>query len=628
MTQYPTPDRLPTTAYDRLVDALRAHGSKITHPRAGQAQAQCPAHDDRNPSLSITRIQGQVLVHCHAGCNVGDVLAALTLTAKDLFDEPRGATYQYTNLDGAVLRTVTRTPDKKFWQGGETKGTSTLYRLPEVTVAVRQEAAVYVCEGEKDVHALESVGAIATTAPMGASNWHKVDATPLWGGKIRVIVDRDDAGRKWGRAVRDSLDGMVQSLTFLTARTGHDAADHIAAGHTLEEFRPLPEDEDPPEPSTAETVAASAAGVVTLSDVTPERVTYLWAGRLPAGKLVVVDGDPSVGKSTLMLDMSAHLSTGAAWPDGAAGTGPTNVLLMSAEDGLADTIAPRLVAAGADRTRIHAVLDVEILDGDGNPRMVPPSLPRDIGRLEFLVRHYAARLVVVDVLMAFLSNGVDSHRDQDVRGVLHQLAAMAERTGCTVILIRHLNKAGGSNALYRGGGSIGIVGAARAAFLVARDPEDDDRRILATTKMNLAAEPPSLAYRLVSDAATGSVRVEWETEPVDHTAASLLRTDDSEPSERSEAVDWLLGFLRESGGSAPARDVFKAARADGISERTLQRARAKAGVNSERRGFASGSVWFLEASLAPFMPAKSADANCANGVANVSSITTIHPNNP
>lgn len=340
--------------------------------------------------------------------------------------------------------------------------------------------------------------------------------------------------------------------------------------------------------------------VRTLADVPVELVSWLWPGYLPAGKLVVLDGDPSVGKSTCTTDLAARVSTGSGWPDGSPGSGPADVLLLSAEDGLSDTIAPRLTVAGADLSRVHALLEVPVAGEEGAVRMVPPSLPRDIPVMEQVIRINQVALVVIDVLMAYLNGRVDSHRDQDVRGVLHQLAAMADRTGATVVLIRHLNKAGGANALYRGGGSIGIIGAARAAYIIGRDPDDNDRRIFACSKLNIAAEPPTLAYRLISDDELGCARVEWEPGPVDLTAAALLSAprNEEERGERDEAAEWLSNYLSDAGGSAKASDVFKAARADGLAERTLKRARDRAGVTSERRGFGQGSVW----SLNPFGP--------------------------
>lgn len=368
------------------------------------------------------------------------------------------------------------------------------------------------------------------------------------------------------------------------------------------DLTPRPEfAEQPTDPWVASSEPeALGPNLVTMSRVTPERVSWLWPGRLPLGKLVVIDGDPSTGKSTLCLDIASHVSTGRKWPDGARGTSG-DVLLLSAEDGLADTIAPRLQAAGADASRIHALTEVPQFDDDGGVRMVPPSLPRDIPIIRHIIEKHGVKLVVVDVLMAYLNSGVDSHRDQDVRGVLHQLGAVSESTGCTIVLIRHLNKAGGSNALYRGGGSIGIVGAARSAFLVGRDPQDEDRRIFAVTKMNIAAEPPSLAYRLVSDPAAGCARVEWEAGTVDISANALLRVsaeDGDDEDDRNAAQTFILDFLTDRGLEAPAGDVIKAGRAAGFNENEMKNARKRSRspkVVSRKSGFgASGWVWAIE----------------------------------
>jgi len=349
----------------------------------------------------------------------------------------------------------------------------------------------------------------------------------------------------------------------------------------------------------------SDSTVHTLASVAPERITWLWPGRVPLGKLVVIDGDPSTGKSTLSLDLGARVSAGLSWPDGAPGPEPAGVLLLSAEDGLADTIVPRLTAAGADLARVHALTEVALVGLDGARQMVPPSLPRDIPVIEQQVRKYNVRLVVIDVLMAYLAGAVDSHRDQDVRAVLHRLAAMAEATGCTVVLIRHMNKAGGSNALYRGGGSIGIIGAARAAFLVARDPDDTDRRIFAVTKMDIGVEPPALAYRLQSDESLDCARVVWESDPVTLTAADLLRAplESEERTERDDAADWLRDRLSDTGGTAPSKEIKDAARKAGHQVRTLQRARDQLGIVVESSGFPRISYWSLpDAAVVPVVP--------------------------
>lgn len=320
---------------------------------------------------------------------------------------------------------------------------------------------------------------------------------------------------------------------------------------------------------------------VRLSDVTPERVRWIWPGRLPRGKLVILDGDPDKGKSTLVLDLAARLSTGSPMPDGHRIDAPEGVVVMSAEDGLADTIRPRLDAAGANPARIVAFTDVTT--AEGIKRL--PSLPADLDLLERIVHRERAALVAVDVLNAYLGGAVDSYRDQDVRRALHPLSAMAERTGATVLCLRHLTKgSGGANALYRGTGSIGIVGAARVGLVAAVDPDDEDRRVLAVGKCNLAEKAPALTYRLVPDEEHGVARVQWEGVSY-HTADGLLltreeRDDDTGP--RDEAVSFLSELLADGPVSAKAGKA-EAAEA-GVAPRTLDRAKKSLGVRSVKVG--------------------------------------------
>jgi len=340
--------------------------------------------------------------------------------------------------------------------------------------------------------------------------------------------------------------------------------------------------------------AESVGGItITLSDVEPEMVDWLWPARLPLGKIVVIDGDPSVGKSTITVDCAARVSTGSDWPDGTP-CRRRSVLLLSAEDGLADTIRPRLDAASGDPSRVHALTEIRYRDENDQIRSRPVTLA-DLDQIEAAVRRTNAILVVVDVLMAFLPGKVDSHRDQDVRGVLSGLAAMAERTGCCVLLLRHLNKSAGGSAMYRGGGSIGIIGAARMGLLAALDPEDENRRVLAAVKSNLAQMPEALAYQLVDSPEHGCARVEW-LGVSQHSAGSLLSVprDEDERSDRDEAVDWLTKYLVDQGGEAIASDVLRVATKDGITRTTLGRARTRAGVSSTKDGFGGPWIWRLD----------------------------------
>jgi hypothetical protein len=326
---------------------------------------------------------------------------------------------------------------------------------------------------------------------------------------------------------------------------------------------------------------------ILLSAVRPVPVDWLWAGRIPLGKITVIDGDPGLGKSVLSLDLAARVSTGSAMPDGSPGR-RGGVVLLSAEDGLDDTIRPRLDAAGAD---VHRILALDCVPGGADQGKRLPELPYDVPALRAAVQRMGALLVIVDPLMAYLGERVNSHRDGDCRRALFPLAELAQITGAAVVVIRHLNKAGGNNPIYRGGGSIGIIGAARSGLLVARDPDNPDRRILAATKSNLARLPASLAYDL-STAPDGALRIGWMGESP-HTAESLLAAggDDEDRDALAEAVEVLRAIL-PAGIRRRASEVRQEARAAGVEERTIRRAKAALGVRSERQGFGPAGEWY------------------------------------
>lgn len=276
----------------------------------------------------------------------------------------------------------------------------------------------------------------------------------------------------------------------------------------------------------------SGVDVIRFSDVKPEAVRWLWPSWIPRGMLTVLDGDPGLGKSVLTLDLAARLSRGDTMPDGQSGPEASGVVILSAEDDLARVIRPRLDVAGADVARIVTVRIVA--EGEGRE---PTITPADLSAIEQGIAKVAARLLIVDPLMAYLPADVNAHRDQDVRRALSSLRALAERTGTAVLVVRHLNKTESANALYRGGGSIGIVGAARAGLMLAPDPDDGsgEGRVLAVVKANLAPRPASLRLRLVADPGGPHPRVSWEG-ACEHTPETLLAIPmDPERREREEA---------------------------------------------------------------------------------------------
>lgn len=383
--------------------------------------------------------------------------------------------------------------------------------------------------------------------------------------------------------VRDKayLRRLMQTAESIRNQAGDGLGDQIGLllDRSTESFRLLGDD-----------YRARLSGTVVgirLTEVQSERVSWLWRGRIPFRKLTIVDGDPGLGKSVLTTEIAARISTGRSLLDSGQ-CAPMGVVLLSAEDGLSDTIRPRLEAAGADLSRIVAI---STLPGSSGERM--PEIPRDIPHIEAAVGQVKAGLVVIDPLMAFLGSEVNSRVDQDVRRALAPLAKMAERTGAALLLVRHLNKMTGTNAVYRGGGSIGIIGAARSGLLIARDPNDPDKRVLASIKSNLAAPPASLSFCLRSSN-NDAVQIEWLGES-QHGAEALLAAGISD-DDKSEVND-ATAFLREllTTGSCGAAEIERQAQQAGIPDRMLRRAKTLLGVKSVRRGgTATGGWWEWE----------------------------------
>src|SRR5207248_2815757 len=258
-------------------------------------------------------------------------------------------------------------------------------------------------------------------------------------------------------------------------------------------------------------------------------VQWLKPDWLARGVLTLLDGDPGLGKSTLAAELAARISRG----DGQQP--PASVLILSAEDDPARVIRPRLEAAGADLQRILLLESV-------GPEERPVQLPEDCDTLGQLIAEHHIGLVIVDPLMAFLGRGVNASSDAHVRRALHRLKRLAEQHQCAILIIRHLNKASHLPALYRGGGSIGILGACRLAWIVAKDPADETARVLAMNKSNLGPPPKSLRYRL--EQAGDVCRLAWAGE-CSWSAEEILRPMSEEKVKELGRVEECMQWLRE-----------------------------------------------------------------------------------
>ncbi|MDQ3919586.1 MAG: AAA family ATPase [Acidobacteriota bacterium] len=553
--------------------------------------ALCPAHDDRRNSLSVSRGAGEsVLLHCHAGCTFEAVQAALVA------DAPGRArvvsTYDYRDEAGALLYQAVRLEPKDFRQrkpdgaGGwayKLNGVPRVpYRLPELLAAPTEET-VFIVEGEKDADRLSALGLVATTNAGGAGKWRDEFSDYLRGRRVVVIPDNDEPGRDHAARVAQSLCGVgaeVRLLSLPGLPPKGDVSDWLDSGGLVDELLVLAD--SAPAFSGGEGATAPKVKSLTLvcmADVEPETVRWLWHPYIPFGKLTVLEGQAGLGKSWLTCALASAVSRGGALP-GCEPFEPGNVVMLSAEDGLADTVRPRLGAMGADVSRVFAVKELFALDSLG------------MLLLEEKVAEARPALVIIDPLFAYTGGKVDINRANECRAVTAPLAALAERYGCALVAVRHLSKSkGGGDALNAGIGSVDITAAARSVLLVGKDPDDEKRRAVVQTKNNLAPQGGALGYK-VEDG-----QFYWTGEST-LTAGRILSlpSDEQGRGEQAEAADFLRQVLAE--GPRAAKEIKAEAHQVGLSEQMLRTARMRLGVRTRKEGGSFGKVgqrwvWYL-----------------------------------
>jgi AAA domain len=441
---------MQTTAFTKITDALLSAG-KTVNVNGDTAMAQCPAHDDRTPSLSLRRVRDTVLLWCFVCCEntTDDVLDALGLTKAALYDDPRGTGYSYP---GGLI--VTRTPNKKFSQRGNKDDTS-LFQADRIGSA----QTVYVCEGEKDVLAVESVGGVAVCSAMGAGKAHRADWNPLCGKDV-VIIQHKDAPRSqaWPAGGRN-LYGTAKSVRIVEAGVGNDAADHIAAGKTLDELvmqSLLDKLSVTGEWLDAQHFDDLEYGV---PEMIPEGLTYLGA-------------PPKKGKSFLVGNIAPAVASGGK----ALGCIPVTqrpVLYLALEDGHR-RLQDRFRKMNGDQpipTELTIVL-----------RATPAEAMAVIA--EYLDRHGKCKpLVILDTLGKVKRGkqaGEDSYQaDYAISGQLKALADSAP--GSAILVVHHTRKAASDDFVERLSGIYGIAGAADNVMVLQRSRGSDDAVLCAAT---------------------------------------------------------------------------------------------------------------------------------------------------
>lgn len=427
------------------------------------------------------------------------------------------------------------------------------------------------------------------------------------GGKIRALYDGNIAGYPspseadlalcshlayWTNGNAEQIERLwlasplgARKKTQEREQYRREAIEKVLANQNYGNLRSLAAQSNPP-PITSSPI------LTRLADVQSVPIEWLWPGRFALGKLSLISGDPGLGKSLVTVTMAAAISKGYPWPVDGVPAPIGDVILLSAEDDPADTIRPRLDAAGADTGRIHILEAVREIGADGKQTERMFSLQNDLAQLESSLSSLPeCRLIVVDPISAYLGNA-DSHKNSDIRGLLAPLAKLAARRRVAVVVVSHLNKNAGGSAMYRTMGSLAFTAAARASYVVTKDRDNPLRRLVLPVKNNLAKDITGLAYTVLSNENNEPV-IAWETEPVELSADEVLATSDAK-EDRTE-TEWAVQFLEVelSKGPKSVADVAKEAKAAGVKDKALRMARKKLGVTTEKAGYEQGWVLTL-----------------------------------
>ena len=308
--------------------------------------------------------------------------------------------------------------------------------------------------------------------------------------------------------------------------------------------------------------------LIQMSDVEAEEVSWLWYPYIPYGKLTIIQGDPGDGKTTMVLNLAAKLTKGETLDEGMDCGEPVNVIYQTAEDGLADTVKPRLESAGADCTRIMVIDESD------------KSLSMADERIEEALRSTNAKLLILDPIQAYLGGGMDMNRANEARDMTKRLGAMAEKYKCAIVLIGHMNKAGGTKAAYRGIGSIDFYAVARSVLLVGRIEGEPSLRAMVQIKNNLATFGNSKAFELSEDGFRWIGDYEITADEVLGGIAPKVN--------KQERATLLLKELSETHRMLPSKDIFEAAGEENISKRTLENAKQELGIKARK----INDVWY------------------------------------
>jgi DNA polymerase I-like protein with 3'-5' exonuclease and polymerase domains len=526
------------------------------------------------------------------------------------------AVYIYRGANGAPYLRVVRTSAKQFpqyhWEGGrwlkrKPKGPKIPYRLPEL-ISAAPDAPVFICEGEKDADNVAARGLIATTNSEGAGKgkW-TVDLNKWFAGKLTayILEDNDQDGRRHAREVASNLQHVVDEIrivSFPELPVKGDVSDWLDDTN-----------------GTKEQLLARAKAaprwqrdgyvLVRASDIVPRAMDWLWEGHILRGSQELLTGIPGNGKSQIHCAFIAYVTTGGAWPDGCNGAPAGNVIMLTAEDCLDQTIVPRLIAAGADRDRVFVLKKIR---RDNKERMF--LLSEDLEELErMIIATGDIRLITIDPITAYMGGKLDSHRATDVRGQLGPLADLAERMDVALSAITHPPKHTTQRAIDHFIGSQAFIAAARIGHMTIEEVSEDEqgnklptgRSLFTNPKNNVSRKMSTLAYRINEKPLVGGIKaacVTWD-EIVDITADQAIAATipARERGQQSDVMLFLMNIL--ANGPVAMKTVQDKAAERGFSLDQLKRTKRRMGIVAFKQEGTLEGHWFW--ALAQHAPTKS-----------------------
>lgn len=554
-----------TNAMENILNRLE----KVT--RSGtEWKAVCPSHEDRMPSLSIREDDGKILLHCHAGCKQESIMSAIGVEWCDLFQEmdhhstseilkrfvelsellpgdrqvleTRGLSGEwiqagfYCSLSSPVTRKSVQKLAEEF---GNSLASTPGFTLSSGKPRLKQQSGIFlpVC----DVHGNIQGGQIMTLAEpkyiwfSGDTQAQAVCHVPTQGlGRncVRVtegVLKADLATHLDSSTLTIGVPGVTQWKSALLVLRELQLSEIILSFDSDWETKPqvknclvelfhackdmgirtLIETWDSQYKGIDDALLAGATlsylerppveivGVNPANSYEEKEVEWIWRGWIPQGMISVLEGDPSLGKSTLCADLSMRITQGKPFPGESEPHIQGGVLFLSSEDDPGRILVPRLRSAGADLNRVYF--------WDKHP-----YFPEHFAELEQIIEQLGIVMVVFDPFFAFLGSDIDSYKDQNVRSVLSPLAKIAERTNCAMLLIRHLTKSSATvNSMYKGAGSIAVIGQARVGLYLIQD-EDSEDRVLGQVKNNLAPKQASWCFEFTETENWNQTKLNWK----------------------------------------------------------------------------------------------------------------------